>query len=112
MKPSLKVINLALAEGAKDLCSAVFVSERDPEAFIEHVDFKALRERPDYTIDRTAKAVTLTLGESVREARFYGDQGCTIIPLGADDVFFEPVPVKTTLPEPQTQLWPNPQNGA
>ena len=113
MKQKFNVTDLVLAEGAKQLCSAVFVSQRDSEEAFKNSIWPVwplisppIRQRPVYAIDRQAKAVTFTLGDSVREARLYGDQGCTIIPLGADGIYFEPVCVKTTLPSSMTQLWP------
>jgi CubicO group peptidase (beta-lactamase class C family) len=42
----------------------------------------------------------------VRTARLYGDQGCVILPTGEDRVFFEPVPVESSLPEAATTPWP------
>ena len=39
-------------------------------------------------------------------ARYFGDQGCVIIPPGADGVFFDPVDLETTFPDAESQPWP------
>lgn len=101
-----------LALSAKLLCSGVFVVGRDPGEFIQ--DNLQLPGPPivnwddvDVSIDREHKAVTLTLdGFEPRTAVFNGDQGCTLLPKGADRVFFEPVEVPSSLPDPATQPWP------
>ena len=106
----LHLTDLVAAAAAKRLCSAVFVSQRNPdEAFVNSVWTETLpivSHKADYAVDYQTKVVTVILGDSVREARFYGEQGCTIIPKGADDVYFKKVPVKTRLPHPMTQSWP------
>src|SRR5262245_19805381 len=77
-------ISLGLAGYAKVLCSAVFVSERDPaEAFRNSGYFlfpEDQRAGVTYTIDRGQKLVRMTHGAIARTARFYGDQGCVIHP--------------------------------
>jgi CubicO group peptidase (beta-lactamase class C family) len=51
--------------------------------------------------------VRLTLrGSITRSAKFFGDQGCVILPVGSERVFFKPVAVKTRLPGARTQAWP------
>ena len=58
-------------------------------------------------IDRTAKAVHVTLPNGVRRtARYLGDQGCVTLPVGKDSVDFKPIRVKSQLPDPSTQPWP------
>ena len=110
--PSNTPGELGIAGWAKVLCSAVFVSGRDPaEAFLNSGFFLlAEKDRGDvtYRVDREAKRVHLTLrGTVTRTAQFYGDQGCVIHQPGSDRVFFTPVPVKTTLPPGDTQPWPS-----
>lgn len=60
-----------------------------------------------YEADEATRTVTLSLpGIDPRRARYTGDQGCTILAAGADDVFFPPRDVVSTLPDPATQDWP------
>src|SRR3989304_7912535 len=109
--PSVTPSNLGIAGYAKVLCSAVFVSGRKlddarnvsgyflgPEKDFEHI--------PDLSVDHDRKAVRVTLRDLLtREARYFGDQGCVIIPEGEDGVFFQATAVPTTLPDPSTQDW-------
>jgi CubicO group peptidase (beta-lactamase class C family) len=99
-----------LAGYAKILCSAVFVSGRDPnEASKNSAYFFMPRAEQDsvrWSVDREAKIVRASLGETSREARFYGDQGCIIQTPGKPGIHFTPVPVRTTLPDARTQDWP------
>ena len=103
---------LGAAGYAKVLCSAVFVSGRDPEEAKKNSAYlflsEAARERlSDVRVDRDEEEVRVTLdGRLTRTARFYGSQGCVIHPRGRDGVFFEPVPVVSTLPDASTQPWP------
>jgi CubicO group peptidase (beta-lactamase class C family) len=61
----------------------------------------------DTVVDYENRAVHLTLNTgATRTAKFYGDQGCVILPRGADSVFFTPVRVQTTLPDAMSQAWP------
>jgi CubicO group peptidase (beta-lactamase class C family) len=48
----------------------------------------------------------LALGSVSRTARFLGDQGSVILPTDGRPLGFEPVPVRTTLPDAATQDWP------
>ena len=100
-----------VAGTAKVLCSAIFVSHRDPEEARAHVADYFLREKLDsltnVEIDRTRKLVRLTLANRItREAKLYGDQGCIIHQPGKDSVFFRPVPVESRLPDAATTPWP------
>ncbi len=103
-------VELGLAGWAKVLCSAVFVSGRDPdEAFVNSgFFFMEPSDRPlvsDRVIDRDSRAVTLTWADSIsRTARFHGDQGCVIDTEAG--IAFTPVSVVSTLPDPATQDWP------
>ena len=61
----------------------------------------------DRVIDRENQAVHLTLDNGVtRTARRVGDQGCVTLPTGEDTVYFTPVLVESTLPDPSTTPWP------
>ena len=104
--------DLAVAGYAKVLCSAVFVSGRDVDEAARNSGFFFLAEADrdrltDITVDRSGRMVHMTWNDSItRTAKFYGDQGCVIHPIGEDSVHFTPVPVTTTLPDPTSQPWP------
>src|SRR3954470_3276669 len=103
-------ISLGLAGYAKVLCSAVFVSERDPAEAFKNSGFFLFpedeRHGVTYTVDRAQKLVRMTHGSITRTAKFYGDQGCIIHPENHDGIYFTPVAVKTRLPEAVSQPWP------
>ncbi|NIP98305.1 MAG: serine hydrolase, partial [Akkermansiaceae bacterium] len=75
---------LGLAGWAKVLCSAVFVSGRDPDEAFANSGFFFMEpsDRPHVRaprVDRDDRTVTLTWADSLsRAARFQGDQGCVI----------------------------------
>ena len=97
---------------AKTLCSAVFVTGLDPEFAAENVGFFSgpYKHRAHVTaieVDRDRRRVHLTLPDGVvRTAKFNGDHGCVALPVGEDDVFFDPVDIPSALPDPWTQMWP------
>ncbi len=99
-----------LAGFAKILCSAVFVSGRDPaEAAGNSAYFFMPRDEQDrvtWTIDREQRIVHASFGGTTREAKFYGDQGCIIQAPDKPGIHFTPVAVKTALPDAATQRWP------
>src|SRR6185295_13331882 len=97
---------------AKIMCSAVFITGLGPDFAAENVGFftapypeRARLGKP--VVDRSAKAVYVTLPSGVRRtARYLGDQGCVTLPAGADSPSFRPVRVRSRLPAPSTQPWP------
>ncbi len=105
---------------AKVICSALFVSGRDLDealrnsapTYAPREDLEALRSgssvpgRPRIEVDRGAMEVAITVDGFTGRARHHGDQGCVIIPPGADEVFFEPLTLRTTLPDANSQPWP------
>ena len=97
---------------AKTLCSAVFVTGLDPAFAAENVGFfsSPYEHRAHVTateVDRDQRRVHLTLPDGVvRTAKFNGDHGCVTLPIDAEDVFFDPVDIPSTLPDPWTQMWP------
>jgi hypothetical protein len=101
---------LGLQGSAKVLCSAVFVSGRDPEDAATNGGFWFMpndqADKVTWSVDRERKVVTTRLGEMSRSARFYGDQGCIIDRPGKPGIEFTPVAVRTTLPDAMTQDWP------
>ena len=97
---------LELAGYAKVLCSAVFVSGRDPAEAAQNSGYVLMPRRArqgHLDVDREQKLVRMTLDGVTREARFYGDQGCIIQQPERPGIFFKPVAVKTTLPDAMTQ---------
>jgi Beta-lactamase len=101
---------LGLAGYAKVLCSAVFVSGRDPDEAFRNSGFFMMpegeRDGITYAVDRERQLVRMTRGTITRTAKFYGDQGCIIHPKNHDGIFFKPVSVATSLPDPSSQPWP------
>ncbi len=101
---------LGLAGWAKVLCSAVFVSGRDPdEAFVNSgFFFMEESDRPLVTrrdIDREARRVTLTWADTLsRSARYHDAQGCVIET--DEGIQFTPVPVVSSLPPAAGTDWP------
>ena len=83
---------LGLAGYAKVLCSAVFVSGREPAEAFKNSGYFLLEDEQHvgvtYAIDRQQKLVRMTKGALTRTAKFYGDQGCIIHPKDHDGVFF------------------------
>lgn len=105
---------LTAAFSAKVLGSALFVSGREQDEALQNSVFplaRMTRHKPedftDIRVDRDKKEVTVTVKNTyTRTARFYGDQGMIILPKGANDVFFTPVKLNSSLPDPSTQDWP------
>ena len=97
---------------AKILCSAVFVTGLDPDFAADNVGFfSAPYDQRQHVVqrevDRDARQVHLRLPDgTVRTAQFNGDHGCVTLPLGEDEVFFEPIDITSTLPDPSTRPWP------
>jgi CubicO group peptidase (beta-lactamase class C family) len=114
-------IDLELADYAKLICSAVFVSGRElEEAKLNSgplvtsnsgASYSQLSEvdritNTEVSVDRKQKLVRVRLRDSTRTARFFGDQGCVILPKGTNRVFFKPSKVKNRLPDAMSQTWP------
>jgi len=101
-----------VALSAKLLCSGVFVVGRDAEEFIANDLTMSNPLVPSWdeievTIDREEQSVTLTVeGVPPRTALYKGDQGCTLLQVGMDDVSYTPVELSSTLPDAATQAWP------
>jgi CubicO group peptidase (beta-lactamase class C family) len=105
----------ALGINAHHLCAGLWVVGRDyrrtPEAVVaEDVRrFPAFRWEDDfrYSVDQAARIATVTDPKvGSRSAKYTGDQGCAILPPGATDVSFEPVPVNPGLADAATLDWP------
>lgn len=104
-----------VAQYAKAMCSATFISGRDLGEATRYAEIEAVfmglsegqLEGVEASLDRERQEVRATLGASIeRRARFYGDQGCVIIPQGAHGAYFTPVTVTPNLPDADTQPWP------
>ena len=110
LPPQGKHTELGLAGYAKVLCSAVFVSNRDPQEAARNSGYffmpPAEADKVTWSVDREKKAVTTTIGTIVRSARLYGDQGCIIDRAGKPGIEFTPAAVRTTLPDAMSQDWP------
>ena len=105
---------------AKVLCSAVYVSGRDLQEalhnssplFLSESDRKLLLSesaqgnQTGIVVNSERKEVQVTIRGFQGRARFYGDQGCVILPPGHDDVFFRPLKVTTSLGNPMAESWP------
>ena len=97
---------------AKILCSAVFITGLDADFAAENIGYftSPYEERAHVTetvIDKEHRAVHLTLPSGViRTAKVFGDQGCVALPIGEESVYFTPVEVESTLPDPSTTSWP------
>ena len=108
--PEGSPLELGLAGYAKVLCSAVFVSGREPKEAARNSGYflmpPELADKPQWTIDREQKIVRMTLDGITREAKYYGDQGCIIHQKDKPGIFFKPVSVPTRLPNAATQDWP------
>ncbi len=109
-EPPADVVQLGLGGFAKVLCTAVFVSLRDAsEARLNSASFflpEEVRDDVEVRVDRIAREVQASFGEGRRVARFVGDQGCVLLPVGGNEIFFEPTPVKSELPPAEDEPWP------
>lgn len=122
-RPQGTPLELGLAGYAKVLCSAVFVSGRDPAEAARNsgallMPSQGQADKATWAVDRERKIARMSLDGVTREAGFYGDQGCIIhnrLRQGSGgqepdrqgpQIFFKPVAVKTTLPDPMSQTWP------
>lgn len=76
-------LELGLAGFAKVVCSAVFVSGRDPAEAARNsghllMPSEEASMQATWSLDKDQKIVRMSLGGITREAKFYGDQGCII----------------------------------
>jgi CubicO group peptidase (beta-lactamase class C family) len=101
---------------AHHLCSGTFVVGRDygrtPEEVLQQdisrfPDIFRWQEDFDYDVDMEAKTATVRgPGIEARTAKYNGDQGCSILIAGENDVRYEPVPVPRNIPDPAKTPWP------
>ncbi len=111
-QPGGTPVELGLAGYAKVLCSAVFVSGRDPDEAFRNSGFFFLEPEAregitDFRVDRQSMGVSMTWSDSItRSAHYHGDQGCQIDPPDGRGIRFEPVAVSSTLPPGDSLPWP------
>jgi CubicO group peptidase (beta-lactamase class C family) len=112
-RPQGTALELGLAGYAKVLCSAVFVSGRDPAEAAQNSGIFLMpsteqAQQAKWTVDRERKVARMSLDGITREAGFYGDQGCIIHKADrtGSQIFFKPVAVKSSLPDTMSQPWP------
>lgn len=111
----LRALEFAAAMSAHHLCSGMWVVGRDYQRTSDEVidqDMRPFwnlgwRDGFEYKVDVVAKTATISgLGVPARTAKYHGDQGCTILPAGQTDVYFEPVAVPRGLLDASTTDWP------
>ncbi|MEM6913241.1 MAG: serine hydrolase [Pseudomonadota bacterium] len=103
----------SIALHTKLLCSAVFVSGRQPLEVIRN-DLQWSEyyfhdwSTTQWSIDQESQRVSLwTEGGPPYTAVFNPSLGCSLLPLGADQLAFEPISVASQLPPAHTLAWPN-----
>lgn len=103
-------LDYSLAFAAKLLCSGIFVGGRDPQHFIDndlHAPYGFDPSELTFDLDEEAGRVSLSLPNGhTRSAVFHPGLGCTLIPRGADGIFFDPVEVSSSLPPADELDWP------
>ena len=111
-RPSTDELTAAIA--AKVLASGVFVSQREPDDVLEknvHRMIGLFDYRPDdismVEVDRDRGLVTVRIKDAPpRTARFYGDQGCVVLPSGASGVSFAPAKSRSAARDRSSEPWP------
>lgn len=100
---------------AHHLCSGMFVVGRDlirdPETVIQmdvaRFDHFQWSDDFAYELDPEAKTASVRApGGQLRVAKYFGDQGCTLLIDGESDVRYRPTPVPRDLPDPASEPWP------
>lgn len=100
---------------AHHLCSGMFVVGRDHQRMpsqvvgddIERFEVFNWQDDFEYSVDRETKTASVWGdGLSPQSAEYNGDQGCTILPEGREDVSFGPAAVERHSPDPATTDWP------
>jgi CubicO group peptidase (beta-lactamase class C family) len=94
------------------MCSGVFITGLDPAFVAENMGYftapyesRAQLGKPK--VDRANRSVSVTMPNgTVRTAKKLGSQGCVALPIGRTKPAFQPLVVKSALPDPATQPWP------
>jgi CubicO group peptidase (beta-lactamase class C family) len=109
------------ALGAHHLCSGLWVVGRGYKRTPAEVLAQDIAPFPmfgweesfKYEVDSARRRVTVSApGIAPRAAQYNGDQGCSILPRGANEIHFKPVPVPRHLPDAAKQPWPTGDAGA
>ena len=101
-----------LAMNAKILCSGIWVQGRDPVLHVagdlRRFDHFGWDDDFTYEIDEGSRRVTLSSPRSPHDriAQYNGDQGCSVLPRGMDDIQFTPSDVGRAWPNRSWQRWP------
>ncbi len=112
-RPQGTALELGLAGYAKVVCSAIFVSGREPAEAARNSGIFLMpsaeqAHKATWTLDRERQTVRMALDGITREAGYHGDQGCIIHrpDRASTPIAFTPVAVRTTLPDAMSQPWP------
>ncbi len=106
---------------AHHLCSGLFVVGRDYERTPDRVvaedisRFEVFNWQEDFEYGVNWETRTASVwgdGFPEQSAEYNGDQGCTILPAGLDDVTYEPMIVERRIPNPAASAWPTGDVGA
>jgi CubicO group peptidase (beta-lactamase class C family) len=109
------------AIGAHHLCAGLWVVGRDYQRTAEEVlaqdiapfEIFSWDARFKYEIDSKRRRVTVSgPGIPSRSAQYNGDQGCSILPRGVENIYFKPVSVPRDLPDAAKEPWPMGDSGA
>lgn len=103
-------INNSLGFAVKLLASGVFVGGRDAKEFVRHdihAPYGFTLDDLTINLDDQLGRITLTLPDGrSRTAVHNPGLGCTLLPRDVDDISFEPVEVRSLLPDAATIDWP------
>lgn len=99
----LDLLEVEVDDQAQEVAVSVDVNEATVDGII--AGYRRYYEgfEADWTAER---ARLLAEGRVTRRARFLGDQGSIILPRQPRELGFTPTPVRTRLPDAQTQDWP------
>jgi len=112
---SVQQTSQMLARNAKQLCSVIFVVGRTAEEAMAIGDvtrFERLSDvwdwdEVDIHVDMERQRVTLEQQSAPRRTAVFNEgQGCTMLPEGEEQIFFQPVDVTPNLSPADEMLWP------
>ena len=99
----LDLLDIALDRDAKRVTASLMLDGETVRRIVE--GYRATYAGFDADWDAEANRLR-ALGQVSRTAQFLGDQGSVILPRDGGPLRFEPVPVRTILPDAATQGWP------
>ena len=110
---SAALTHLSLSGQAKRYCSGIWVSGREGAEALQNSVLLSQQAVADYEsgvvrfdIDEELHIVASSREGVSARARYFGDQGCVILPEGSDQVFFTPRRMVSSLPEAANTAWP------